>query len=139
MENIRLINLIFQSKYFHFVLAAHNEVVGRICFSRKNRAMHSSNLKSKMWDCWKTNFIPIISVFTLVNSELRNISNDQITIKYLIINYLRCHLSFVIFAFTPSSQYLAWFLCRIFSLRVFVSSVACAYENVCLPRPNRTR
>ena len=50
-ENIKLINLIFQSKCFHFVLAAHNEVVGRICFSRKNRAMHSSNLKSKMWNC----------------------------------------------------------------------------------------
>ena len=99
---MRLINLIFQSKYFHFVLAAHNEVVGRICFSRKNRAMHSSNLKSKMWDCWKTNFIPIISAFILVNSELRNISNDQMILKYLIINYLRCHLSFVIFAITLS-------------------------------------
>ena len=32
MENIRLINLIFQSKYFHFVLAAHNEVLGSWSF-----------------------------------------------------------------------------------------------------------
>ena len=60
--------------------------------------------------------------FTLINSELRIISNDKITLKYLIINYLRCHLSFVIFAFTLSFQYLAWFLCRIFSLRVCVFS-----------------
>ena len=138
MENVGLINLIFQSKCFHFVFAAHNEGLGRICFRRKNYAMHSSNLKSKMWDCWKTNFIPIISVFTLVNSELRNISNDQMTLKYLILNYLRCHLSFVIFAFILSCQYLVWFLCRIFSSRVFVPSVGCAYENVCSPRCNLT-
>ena len=138
MENVGLINLIFQSKCFHFVFAAHNEGLGRICFRRKNYAMHSSNLKSKMWDCWKTNFIPIISVFTLVNSELRNISNDQMTLKYLILNYLRCLLSFVIFAFILSCQYLVWFLCRIFSSRVFVPSVGCAYENVCSPRCNLT-
>ena len=48
--------------------------------------------------------------FTLINSELRKISNDKMTLKYLIINYLRSHLSFVIFAFTLSFQYLKWFL-----------------------------
>ena len=40
--------------------------------------------------------------FTLVNSELRNISSDKIALKCLIINILRCQLSFVTFAFTLS-------------------------------------
>ena len=46
-------------------------------------------------------------VFTLVNSDLRNISSDKVTLKYLIIMCLRCHLSFVIFAFTLSLQQFA--------------------------------
>ncbi len=50
----------------------------------------------------KIYILPLISVFTLVNSELRNISNDKMTLNFLIIRYLRCHLSFVIFAFTQS-------------------------------------
>ena len=41
----------------------------------------------------KTYFLPLISVFTLVNSELRNFSSDKVTPKLLIINDLRCHLS----------------------------------------------
>ena len=40
----------------------------------------------------KTYFLPLISVFTLVNSELRNFSSDKVTPKLLIINNLRCHL-----------------------------------------------
>ena len=40
--------------------------------------------------------------FTLVNSELRNISSDKITLKCLIIIILKYHLSFVTFAFTLS-------------------------------------
>ena len=55
----------------------------------------------------KTFFLPLISVFTLVNSDLRNISNDQMTAKVLIINVLSSHLSFVIFAFTLSLLQLA--------------------------------
>ena len=45
--------------------------------------------------------------FTLVNSELRNISNDKVTLNCLITNILRCHLSFVIFAFTLSLKQIA--------------------------------
>ena len=45
--------------------------------------------------------------FTLINSELRNISSDKMTLKCLIIIILKCHLSFVTFAFTLSFQYLA--------------------------------
>gem|GEM_PF-5754919 len=45
--------------------------------------------------------------FTLTNSELRNISSGKITLKCLIIIILKCHLSFVTFAFTLSFQYLA--------------------------------
>ena len=41
-----------------------------------------------------------MSEFTLVNIELRNISSDKMTLKCLIIKILRCHLSFVTFAFT---------------------------------------
>ena len=41
----------------------------------------------------KTYFLPLISVFTLVNSELRNFSSDRVTPKLLIINDLRYHLS----------------------------------------------
>ena len=128
---MRLINLIFQSKCFHFVLAAHNEVVGRICFSRKNRAMHSSNLKSKMWNCWKTCFLPLISAFTFVNTELRNISNDQMTLKYLIINYLRCHLSFSLSPQVLSiwRDFYAEFLVCVFS---FPQLAALMKTSVCL-------
>ena len=43
----------------------------------------------------KTYFLPLISVFTLVNSELRNFSSDKVTLKWLIINDLMCHLSLV--------------------------------------------
>ena len=50
----------------------------------------------------KTYFLPLISVFTLVNSKLRNIPNDKMTAKTLIINVLSSHLSFVIFAITLS-------------------------------------
>ena len=50
----------------------------------------------------KTYFLPLISVFTLVNSELRNFSSDKVTLKLLIINNLRCHLSLVTFAITLS-------------------------------------
>ena len=52
----------------------------------------------------KTYFLPLISVFTLVNSELRNFSSDKVTLNLLIINDLRCHLSLVTFAFTLSLQ-----------------------------------
>ena len=50
----------------------------------------------------KTYFLPLISVFTLVNSELRNFSSDKVTLKLLIINNLWCHLSLVTFAITLS-------------------------------------
>ena len=60
----------------------------------------------------KTYFLPLISVFTLVNSELRNFSSDKVTPKLLIINNLRCHLSLVTFAFTLSFMYYISFLCR---------------------------
>ena len=63
--------------------------------------MHSSFFKAKC-RLLKTYILPLISVFTLVNSELRNISNDKMTLNCLIIKCLRCHLSFVIFAFTQS-------------------------------------
>ena len=53
-------------------------------------------------DLLKTYFLPLISAFTPINSELRNISNDKMTLNYLIIKCFRRHLSFVIFAFTLS-------------------------------------
>ena len=52
----------------------------------------------------KTHYYPFILTFTFVNSKLRNISNDKVTLNCLIINILRCHLSFVTFAFTLSLQ-----------------------------------
>ena len=50
----------------------------------------------------KTYFLPFISVFTPINSELRNFSSDKVTPKLLTLNDLRCHLSLVTFAFTLS-------------------------------------
>ena len=47
----------------------------------------------------KTYFLPLISAFTLVNSELRNFSSDKVTPKLLIISDLMRHLSLVTFAF----------------------------------------
>ena len=38
--------------------------------------------------------------FTFVNYELRKISSDKVTPKWLIINAFWCHLSLVTFAFT---------------------------------------
>ena len=55
----------------------------------------------------KTYFLPLMLTFTPINSELRNISNDQMTANVLIINMLSGHWSLVIFAFTLSFQYLA--------------------------------
>ena len=57
----------------------------------------------------RQNFLPLISVFTLVNSELRNFSSDKVILKLLIINDLRCHLSLVTFAFTSSFDVLCLF------------------------------
>ena len=48
-------------------------------------------------------------MFTLVNSVLRKISSDKVTLKLLIINDIRCHLSFVTFAFTLSFDVLCLF------------------------------
>ena len=69
--------------------------------------MHSSYFFKAKRGLLKTYLLPLISVFTLVNPELRNISNDKMILNYLIINHFRCHLSFVIFAFTLSFQHLA--------------------------------
>ena len=52
----------------------------------------------------KTYSLPLILVFTLVNSELKNFSSDKVTLKWLIINDLMCHLSLVTFAFILSLQ-----------------------------------
>ena len=51
-------------------------------------------------------FLPLMCMFTLVNSGLRKISSDKMILNCVIINKLRCHLSFVTFAFTLNS---AWF------------------------------
>ena len=50
----------------------------------------------------KTYLLPFISVFTPINSELRNFSSGKVTHKLLTLNDLRCHLSLVTFAFTLS-------------------------------------
>ena len=63
--------------------------------------MFFARLKTK-YGLLKTYFLPLISVFTLVNSELRFFSSDKVTPKLLIINDLRCHLLLVTFAFTLS-------------------------------------
>ena len=60
----------------------------------------------------KTYFLPFISVFTLINSELKNFSSDKVTPKFLIINDLMCHLSLVTFAFTLILMCYMRFLCR---------------------------
>ena len=86
-----------------FCFVAHNEVLGSICFKLKKRAMFFVRLKVKR-GLLKTYFLPLISAFTLVNSELRNFSSDKVTPKLLTINDLRYHLSLVTFAFTLSLQ-----------------------------------
>ena len=64
--------------------------------------MHSSLFFKGKYGLLKSYFLPPISVFTSINPKLRNISNDPMTAKVLIINTLSGHLSFVIFAFTLS-------------------------------------
>jgi len=70
--------------------------------------MFFARLKAKR-GLLKTYFLPLIFVFTLVNSELRNFSSDKVTPKLLIINNLKCHLSLVTFAFTLSFDVLYLF------------------------------
>ena len=72
----------------------------------KNRAKHSSYFLPK-YGFLKIYFLTLILIFTPINSELRNFSSDKITLKVLIIKYLKCHLSFVIFAFTLRMQQFA--------------------------------
>ena len=57
--------------------------------------MFFARLKAK-YGLLKTYFFPLISVFTLVISELRNFSSDKVTPKLLIINDLMCHLSLLL-------------------------------------------
>ena len=75
---------------FRFV--AHSEALGRICFRLKNALCFFARLKVKR-GLQETYFLPLTSVFTLVNSELRNFSSDKVTHKLLIINDLMYHLS----------------------------------------------
>ena len=83
-------------------------MLGSICFRLKNALCFFVCLKTKR-GLQKTYFFPLISVFTLVNSELRNFSSDKVISKLLIVNDLRCHLSLVTFAFTLSFDVLCLF------------------------------
>ena len=76
----------------------------------KNRAKHSSYFLPK-YGFLKIYFLTLILMFTSVNTELRNFSSDKMTLKFLIIKYLKCHLSFVTFAFTLRMQQFASCLC----------------------------
>ena len=49
-----------------------------------------ARLKTKTW-MLKTYFLPLMLAFTPINSELRKISNDQMTANILIINALTGH------------------------------------------------
>ena len=75
-----------------FSFVVHNKVLGSICFRLKNALCFFARLKVKR-GLQKTYFLPLISIFTLVNSELRNFSSNKVTPKLLIINKLRYHLS----------------------------------------------
>ena len=71
----------------------------------------------------KTYFLLFISVFTPINSELRKISSDKVTPKWLIINMFWRHLSLVTFAFTLSFDVLyAFFMQKIWWISVYLSS-----------------
>lgn len=65
--------------------------------------MHSSYFFKAKRGLLKTYLLPLISIFTLVNPELRNISNDKMTAYSLILKELNSHLSFVIY-----QQYLSF-------------------------------
>ena len=64
--------------------------------------MYSSLFLKGKYDLLKSYFLPPILVFTSINLDLRNISNNQMTAKVLIINILSSHWSLVIFAITLS-------------------------------------
>ena len=82
-----------------FCFAVYNEEVGRILLRQKMRNAFFVFKKQNV-GLLKTYSLPLILVFTLVNSELKNFSSDKVTLKWLIINDLMCHLSLVTFAFT---------------------------------------
>ena len=76
----------------------------------------------------KTYSLPLILVFTLVNSELKNFSSDKVILKWLIINDLMCHLSLVTFAFTLSFLHFALCLWHDFC----VMEVCLKFEKFCM-------
>ena len=53
--------------------------------------MYSSLFLKGKYGLLKFYFLPPISVFISINTELRNISNDKMTAKALIINTLNGH------------------------------------------------
>ena len=59
--------------------------------------------------------LSLTSVFTLVNSELRNFSSDRVTAFLLIINELRGHWSLVTCTFTLSLVALRVIFCTVLS------------------------
>ena len=94
---------------FRFVV--HSGVLGSICFRLKNALSFFARLKVKR-GLQKTYILPLISAFTLVNSELRNFSSDRVTAFLLIIKKLRGHWSLVTCTFTLSLIYYIYFLRR---------------------------
>ncbi len=107
-KNARLINLIFSHNAFiSFLHPPPNEAVGSILLQAQKNAQCILRIFLAKCRLLKSYFLPLISVFTLVNIELRNISNNKMTLNCLIIKCLRCNLSFVIFAITLSLQQFA--------------------------------
>jgi len=50
-------------------------------FFKKTRKVFLCTFTGKMWVAETTYFLSLILTFALVNSELRNISSDKVTLK----------------------------------------------------------
>ena len=123
-------------------------MLGRILLQAKKIAQCILRIFKAKRGLMKTYFLPLISVFTLVNSKLRNISNDKMTPNCLIINHFRYHLSFVICHFRIHPKFSAFgviFITQAYFRQVenlrppnIRLGICVYYENGCSPRPNLT-
>ena len=77
-------------RYHFFIKTMHKNIIDfeHPMLWGKKRAKCSFTGK---YGLLKTYFLPLMLTFTPINSELRKISNDKITLNYLIIKRFRYH------------------------------------------------
>ena len=87
---------------FFCMVLIKNDIVNSWISIIYNIKISSKPCRKKLWILDNLSNREILNdiQFTFVNHDLRKISSDKVTPKWLIIKIFRCHLSLVTFAFT---------------------------------------